>query len=209
MTNETFTASNGIEIEISQDRYLLGNGDYGSGPTYATAGPEGIDALREYFQAERDTELGRWRDPEAPDVVVYHLPSAKREATGRTVRVLDERLGAAAICNEHLERSSDPTNAEPTAKRYFAAHPEPKPWHDAKPGEAWALTIDGTEHLAQTITGRIAIYPHDADPEFFIPTLIPANTIGDIWEHTWSPSDQRITAGRRIWPEPEESDDGR
>lgn len=28
------------------------------------------------------------------------------------------------------------------ADRFFAAHPKPKPWHDAKPGEVWAIVTD-------------------------------------------------------------------
>src|SRR5690625_2213486 len=143
-----FTASNGIQL-FGGTGYIKWSSltNFNQSLEFALTSVAD-EAFAERYQHRRDTELGRWRDPEAPDVVVSHLPSAKREATGRTVRVLDERLGAAAICNEHLERSSDPTNAEPTAKRYFAAHPEPKPWENAKPNEVWVLTIDGQDQPA-------------------------------------------------------------
>lgn len=206
----TFTASNGVTVTIDDNGYLLAAG--GTGPhdhcIHATGGADlGVQALREYFQHERDTDLGRWRDPENPDMVVYRPPFAD-STNDRDIYVIDETLGRShRFWEEVVNRSESANGLNQTARRYFAAHPDPKPWHDAKPGEAWVLTIDGTEHLAQAITGRIEIYPHDADPEFFIPTLIPANTIGDIWEHTWSPSDHRITAGRRIWPDPEEPRD--
>lgn len=147
-----FTASNGIQIfggtgYIKWSSLTNFNQSLEFAPTSVAD-----EAFAEWYQHRRDQELGRWRDPEAPDKVVYHLPSAKREATGRTVRVLDERLGATVICNEHLERSSDPTNAEPSAARYFAAHPEPKPWHDAEAGTFWRV------HPKYTgATGRLAI----------------------------------------------------
>lgn len=153
---ETFTASNGISMRLGPTEIGADNAAFQVDLAFPTgmlvSDDDFFKAMREWMQHRRDQELGRWRDPEAPDVVVYHLPSAKREATGRTVRVLDERLGAAAICNEHLERSSDPTNAEPTAKRYFAAHPEPKPWHSAEAGTFWRV------HPKYTgATGRLAI----------------------------------------------------
>ena len=196
---DIFTATNGIEIEISEDGYLLGKGDYGSGPTYATGGPDGIAALREYLQHRRDTELGRWRDPEAPDMVVYRVPEApdmvvyrvpeNDDEDGRAVRVMDESTGAYASLWErdvkHFERGS----MHATAARYFAAHPEKKPWHDAKTGEVWLLKMD-TEPAAFAV----GVFDCDGTPYFSVPGAEDFST--KYW---------RITAGRRIWPE--ESDD--
>ncbi|QIK61774.1 hypothetical protein G7068_00035 [Leucobacter viscericola] len=46
-------------------------------------------ALREFFQHERDTELGRWRWPEYPEYVVRKLPDSNPE----TVIVINESYG--------------------------------------------------------------------------------------------------------------------
>ena len=168
----TFTASNGIEIEISQDRYLLGNGDYGSGPTYATAGPEGIDALREYFQNERDAELGRWRDEESPDYVVY-------PARAGSITILHEPTGRHRHLTGRGEAGIATGQFADTARRYFATHPEPKPWHSAEVGTLWRITAGA---LGKT---RLAIAHEDA-------TFTDHDGIG------WKADE--ITHATRIWP---------
>lgn len=181
----TFTASNGIEIEISEHGYLLGKGDYGSGPTYATAGPEGIDALREYLQHRRDAELGRWRSKKHPNYVVYPVEGKTRE-----VRVTNEATGVTRSYRDHpdyLEANSQIRTL--VAREYFAANPEPKPWHDAKPGEVWVLDIKDD-------LGREAPAVVNGQPEF-------RTYLGEYFDLD-SP---QIVHARRIWPEPEESDD--
>lgn len=65
-------------------------------------------------------------------------------------------------------------------REFFAAHPEPKPWHEAKPGEVWELTHDG--NLG-------AWHVNGGGKEFFAP-----GALLDI-------DNEDITAGRRIWPE--------
>lgn len=182
MTTE-FNASNGIEIEVSPDGYLLGKGDYGSGPTYATAGPEGIAALREYFTAERDAELGRWRDEESPDYVVY-------PARAGSITILHEPTGRQRYLTGRAEAKIATGQFADTARRYFAAHPEPKPWHDAKPGEAWAIEFkyEGLEESRLALVIDIDNSPFEVRAQGDSPT---------VWVNR---KDPRITAGRRIWP---------
>ena len=80
--------------------------------------------------------------------------------------------------------SSNEATYVAAARAYFDAHPEPKPWHDAKPGEAWELTANG-----------------DTGP--FITMLTPSGAVhfiaGNGTKFVAEASD--ITAGRRIWPE--------
>ena len=147
---------------------------------------ETTEALRAFFQAERDIELGRWRDPENPDYAVYRTPEEDDE-DGRCVRVLDESSGESWLEWERLFLSGP-------SIRYFAAHPEsepePKPWEEAKPGEVWALTYAGIEE-----TAWVADFTWGAPPRFrqFKNLLTPIFT-----------NDKHITAGRRIWPEGED-----
>src|SRR5690625_2476196 len=133
MTTETFTATNGLTFTFPEDGSI--RWEAGHPPRLVT------EALREYFIAERDTELGRWRDEEKPNMVVYRVPE-NDDKDGRAVRVIDEATGAYFSLWErdvkHFERGS----VHATAARYFAAHPEPRPWHSAQPGEVWLLTIN-------------------------------------------------------------------
>ena len=141
-----------------------------------------FEALRAFFQAERDEQLGRWRDPENPDWVVY-----PHDDVNTTVH--DETTGA--YLNWSREQAEDDEYSHgfgfATARAYFQAHPEPKPWVDAKPGEVWALTYAGIEE-----TAWVADFTWEAPPRFrqFKNLLNPIFT-----------NDKHITAGRRIWPE--------
>lgn len=126
-----FEASNGVSI--SRQPPVTDRGPWLMVDGHMTS-PNDAQALREFFQYERDEELGRWRWPENPDYVVY-----PRGESG--VHVLDESSGIGAA--RFIHRNGDPDN--PTAEykaayAYFEAHPERKPWEAAKPGEVWLLT---------------------------------------------------------------------
>ena len=164
---KVFTATNGILFTITEDGVLRWEGGYD--PRRVT------DALREYFQRERDTQLGRWRDPKNPDMVAYRTPEDDDES-GRCILLLDENTG-----DNHWEWEH--TASPGPARRYFDAHPEPKPrpWKEAKPGEVWVLTRWGTAEPSLVTDG-----------EFITADLA---VIVDL-------DDDSITAGRRIWPEP-------
>lgn len=130
-------------------------------------------ALREFFQHERDDALGRWRWPERPHYVAY--------ARGAdSVRIIDERTGRA----QEFDRYGESTWVmEDAANAYFEAHPERKPWEDAAPGEAWEITYTA---LASPQVTKIAI-------------RTDRNTWKtDVLEMEFN---HAITSARRIWPE--------
>ena len=135
------------------------------------------DKVRAFFQAERDETLGRWRDPENPNIVVY-----PHDDVNTTVH--DETTGA--YLNWSREQAEDDEYSHgfgfATARAYFAAHPEPKPWEEAKAGEVWILTRYGAEEPFFVTDG-----------EFTSTDLAVATDLDD----------PRITDGRRIWPEGE------
>ena len=148
--------------------------------------PDTTNALRAFFQAERDEQLGRWRDPENPDWVVYPVGDDFRH-----IRVLNERtLFRKAWSRSEANRYAFNDEAVGATRRYFDARP--KPWVDAKPGEVWALTYAGIEE-----TAWVADFTWGAPPRFrqFKNLLNPIFT-----------NDKHITAGRRIWPEGEASE---
>lgn len=74
-----FTASNGITIATHRKDPALGFGIYLSDGcssldnSFDHLNGGEMQALREFFEHERDEALGRWRWPENPDCVVYPL----------------------------------------------------------------------------------------------------------------------------------------
>ena len=139
--------------------------------------------LREYFQAERDEQLGRWRDPEIPDMVVYPHDDV-------TITVLDEVDGKRFwwTRGDELDAHQERLPGFDTARAYFAAHPEPKPWDTAQPDEVWVLTINNDREEVFRC-GENGLY-----------SLKTGNPLGSLL----SCSHNKITAGRRIWPEGED-----
>lgn len=93
-----------------------------------------------------------------------------------------------SIPGDSREQVAWMTPGEAVALReFFAAHPEPKPWHDAKPGELWMLTVYGAEHeFFIRSDGGSKIFAHRLDTSAEYPITGDAGV---------------ITAGRRIWPE--------
>lgn len=108
-----------------------------------------IEEMREHFRRERDTELGRWRHPDHPDYVVY--PQARREDNPRCL-VLHEPTGETNLTTWRQVTSDiiSVSQFEIVARDYFLAHEEPKPWHEAKPGEIWDVTTKNTLGTVQT-----------------------------------------------------------
>lgn len=157
-----------VKYNPEEDALYWPNGDI-------VAACEGVDYLREYFRDERDQELGRWRWAENPDYVVYPHPD------GDFARVVSEVSGDSNGIYRDAERHTG-SNFERAAVAYFAAHPEPKPWHDAKPGEVWHVETDYRTGNAWVLDSGAFMFDNEAwaEPEF-------------------------IRTARRIWPESEES----
>ena len=168
-----YTASNGVGLTITRDRTVR----------WRPGIPDDLvsSALREYFQAERDETLGRWRDPEDPNMVVYPRPD-QDDSYGRCMSLFDESSGEFWLAWERIATHD-------SSDRYFAAHPKPKPWDAAQPDEIWVLTINNDREEVFRC-GEKGLYQ-----------LKTGNPLGSLL----SCSHNKITAGRRIWPEGEAS----
>lgn len=183
-----FTASNGITVYAREGgtvQFQHATRAESCGILQVFPHSEWWDALREFFRAEEDERLGRWRWPENPDYVVYP-PDADDET--EALLILFEPGGGSSrhYTREWLAGVTDPAGSAVArcAQAYFDAHPEPKPWHEAQIDEVWLLTIDGVEEAYRT-----EMVSH---VRFF------AIRAGNGMTYGTRPSE--ITAGRRIYP---------
>lgn len=176
---EKFVASNGVLVLKEED------GEIRTSALYEPH--QRNEAMREYFLHERDRVLGRWRWPENPDYVVYP------QGDGQEVRVVNERTGYVNTTgrpkgfHKPVERMS--TMWRIAARAYFEAHTEPKPWHDAKPGEVWVANIR-TGPTFDEVAFQVR--------EYFTEGIVFKDHIEDTQHPLTDPA---IIAARRIWPE--------
>lgn len=179
---DKFTASNGVSVER---RGFWVCAEQRGGTGLATIGTVSEVALREFFAHERDVELGRWRWPEHPEYVVYlKNPSdgdGDEDDDVPGFRVVHEKTGRSREYDTAVVRELDSLSLFAAAARaYLAAHPEPKPWHDAKPGEVWLL-----------------MFPKSTQAWFVNGDYFQSvKTLTNI-----AKTDAGITAARRIFPE--------
>lgn len=190
---ETFTASNGrIRVDYEEtpheriDIYAAAGGENMlEGAPWL--GREEVSALRDFFQHERDEELGRWRWPENSDYVVYLRNDGQacvfNEATGVTVyRFRGEHEHLEELRRQSGEEVMPHTHA---ARAYFEAHPERKPWEDAKAGDVWVIEVEGTESFAVHVVAEFF-----GAVSFQTPTGRKVNM-----------TNSTFTGFRKIWPE--------
>ncbi len=182
MNTNIFKASNGFKVMVDPDGDLEVWDDEGNHETWIAENQ--IPVLAEYFQHRRDEELGRWREPENPDYVVY-----PDEMSPDWVLVLQESTGDTDTVFNQRRKPAEDGEFTLVADRYFAAHPkpEPRPWEDAKPGEYWALTRDGIERVYWVAESYLGLAFHRMTRTQHVRTTYLKN--------------DTITAGRRIWPE--------
>lgn len=174
-----FTASNGVILGHSPEGHIL------LPKSVMGLGEDTQQALREFFQAEADERLGRWRDPEDPVFVVYS--GVAWNGMYAPIRVVAETNGASWLLDREDHEPNVHESVLAVARRYFDAHPEPRPWHDAQPGEVWELTVDDEQPAA--------FYPSKSLDRHFTPVM-PSTGMTAV-PFDWP----LITAGRRIWPE--------
>lgn len=167
-----YEATNGIKVD-SETQAITGRRriqfDHGNHATAVEMSGEEAAALIETLDHEKDNDLGRWRWAENPHYVVY--------TSRRPYLVLNELTG------DTLQTSRDDPYVDNgfgtiynAAAAYFEAHPERKPWEDAKEGQVWIITYNRRE----------------------FPAIFQA---GEFRDHGGSWTVDAITAARRIWPE--------
>ena len=191
-----FTASNGVTITLTNYGRLIVDNEGGTYPEMMAEGDH-VQALREFFRAEEDERLGRWRWHENPDYVVYR-DTERMYINQPAVIVFNETNGATAYCGKDGLYSTSGIGArdvwcEPAARAYFDAHPEPKPWHDAKPGEVWVLRIP----TGPTFDHAPAVVSSSANGN----AIFTAATYDAGGTEELALTATQITYATRIWPE--------
>lgn len=178
MTAETFTASNGVKLD--------GYGGLTSAPlSEGRLEERAHEARKEFYQHLRDKELSRWRWPENPNYVVYALETPGHTGSDyRECTVVDERRGLRQEFGSDLPQCHGGEFRE-AARAYFAAHPDPKPWHDAKDGQLWLIRFSDFPEVdvSALVKGGRFVYNDHCHAGIA------------------STDDATLVAARRIWPE--------
>ena len=145
------------EVQVSLD-------ELGRVELRRAGGDEGIytlettEALRAFFQAERDDALGRWRDTENTDMVAYRTPKYDDD-DGRCILLLDETTGGTDHEWEH-------TTSPGPARHYFAAHPDVEP----RPPFAAYVDKNGSAVWVTDENGNLrCLSDQNLDPEKYAP----------------------------------------
>lgn len=177
--SDTFTASNDVVIEMHDNGFT----------TSTTDGAKMNTALREFFLHERDKDLARWRWPEDQNFVVYPV------GYDGLVDVLREnnlfgygpgrQQGIGKDFSTHPENGGVASNFYEAARAYFAAHPEPRPWHDARNGQLWLIRFSDfpDTDVSALVKGGRFIYNDDCH------------------EGAAALEDSTIVGGTQVWPE--------
>ena len=147
-----------VQVTLERGMLRLRRGNPQAEGLYDT---DTTEALRAFFQAERDEQLGRWRDPENPNIVVYPIPAMNDQGDGygRAVWVLDEA--------EMVSRTVlDDRHSHSSASRYFAAHPQPEP----RPPFAAYVDKNGSAVWVTDENGNLrCLSDQNLDPEKYAP----------------------------------------
>lgn len=190
-----FTASNGISVANHGGNWdrttihftgeVLGLVEHYTIERDVTFEDRDFLALREFFQAEADERLGRWRWPENTNYVVYlEQPGTDWVRVYSESQSLMVRMDREKACHDYVDR----TVYQNAARAYFDAHPEPKPWHDAGPAEVWDVDLP--------TGGMRAVTVYSARHEEPIAVFRDAHTQTEI-----ETDDPTIRDARRIFPE--------
>lgn len=171
--DDLFIASNGVEIRYDEYGILSVTTDEETSRQSRVAAHT---ARQEFYRSLEDTRLGRWRDRENPDLVIYQILDDPNMVT-----VLNETTGATS---NHPRGTPFQSVHALAARRWFAPHPEPKPWDDAQEGDIWALKRRGEIYRAYYAAAR------ESGPLFSCPS-------GDGYRSYLA---SEFTDGHKIWP---------
>lgn len=156
---KTFTASNGVTIKLAtgDNLFIEPMASSSSLGRLHVSGSRSIAALREFFRAERDEELGLWRDPERPGFTVK-LSKDGKEA------IVHYEPGNGSTKWTREEAATDYGMPCRVARKFFEEYVDPdRPWESAKAGDLWILTMADDARIGVSV----AIDPDTESLTFF------------------------------------------
>lgn len=181
MSSNTFTASNGKKVARVPGGILAGE---------VAVYRDEVKALREFFQHERDEQLGRER---VSNSILITPLDPKSVNVLREIHVYNEVTRQYAIWNETSDGQIHrvtlfTSNMLDSAARQWFSDKRPKPWENAQEGEVWIVTP------SRALT--------EGDESVEYPAIFQAGRFRD---HGGSWDAKDLTAARRIWPEPSDA----
>ncbi|WP_136053466.1 hypothetical protein [Microbacterium sp. K5D] len=172
----TFTASNGAIVHNPT------KGGIAVGNSLILRDNEST-ALREFFQHESDEARGLWRSPSDPtwtavrrNTMIYF----QNEDHERSFHFVPKLEGSIRAWSGDLQA---------LAYEYIEAHPERKPWEEAKPGEVWLFRGKGDIKPSAFMKSHVGW----TNSEAVVVQRDPALPYGGTRDESFEP--------RRIWPE--------
>lgn len=177
-----FTASNGVTLHPHDSRVDV-NCSGSAHPDGHKLSVKETEALREFFQHERDEELGLWRSPSDPTWTAVRRNTTiyfQNEDHERSFHFVPKLEGSIRAWSSDLQA---------LAYEYIEAHPERKPWEEAKPGEVWLFRGKGDIKPSAFMKSHVGW----TNSEAVVVQRDPALPYGGTRDESFEP--------RRIWPE--------
>ncbi|MEV4773830.1 hypothetical protein [Microbacterium sp. LWH12-1.2] len=133
-----FVASNGVKVWVDGISGIVSVAS-SNVKTFPTERIDPVDAiaLREFFQHERDEELGRWRS-----TIDANWTAALDAETGWVQFRKDDGLHEFSMTKRNPSLTGWSSCLQAIGREYLDAHPERKPWEDATPGQVWDVDLE-------------------------------------------------------------------
>ena len=208
-----FTATNGVQVEWGGEdeplAWRANNIDTWNNDLAFDEGSMLHVALSEFFRAERDASIKRWRSKRRPNFIVRPVRGVQESADQQVIEVFHEptfmlwqyrgRPGGPRAEDSLVNGGSlKQKDFDAVANEWFAEYfPEPQEWAGAADGEIWELS--GVNVNAS----RPAQYLVDNHRFFRLPLLTAGH-------RNLQPAffASEFTSGKRVWPPVSETDEG-
>lgn len=137
-----------------------------------------------YENAVQDMTTNRWDEYPDNQIVYWYIHLLNDESPNAEKFAGDYPLSTGELASEHAPFSPE-ARSRIFEVGYIGWRKDHKPWHDAKEGEVWAITVEGLGEFATKVDRKSQDFPR------FV-------AVKD--GMTYGPR-AGITSARRIWPE--------
>lgn len=184
--SDTFTASDGSRIEEAHGRYRVFRDSVAWGRTSWQRWTSSTTKTCPRFVSSSCMSATSNSDDGDAQRSRTGLSATPPNANGDHY-VLDELTGYCALWGR--DTAPDPIHSgesKDIAVEYFAAHPEPRPWHDAEPDQVRSAIVDSTGGVRP-----LTVMEYQDKSRVFLDAF---------HEYTYGLTDPCITGAQQIWP---------